>query len=679
MLTRWLVSLSLGMALIAPARSALAQSQFPPGSYVAGELLIGLKDGVSDDEVENDYKGHGGKKLNKHSQIKAHHIKVPEQALEAIEAKLRKNPKIAYVEKNYIATAEAAPNDPGYSSQWHLSQIAAPGAWDLNAGSSSVVIAVLDSGVDTKHPDLIANLLPGRNFIYNTTNVYDNGSNGGHGTAASGAAAAAGNNATGVSGVSWRSKIMPLVVVQNNYASYSHIAAAIMYAADNGAKVISMSLAGTSNSTTLQNAVNYAWNKGLVLVASAGNNANSTPTFPGSYSNVIAVTATDQSDKPASFTSFGNWVSVAAPGKSIYTTNLGGGYGYWQGTSFSTPLVAGLAGLVFSANPNLTNAQVVNLIESNADDLGTAGFDQYYGHGRINAYRTLQATYASVTPPTVSITSPANGATVSGTVNVTASASSSMGISKVEFYVDGALRSTDTVSPYTFPWNTDGLSGTHTLTAKAYDTLGNQTTSTPKSVTIAPAAVPAPTVSITSPANGATVSGTVNVTASASSSVGITKVEFYVDGALRSTDTSSPYAYAWSTTGLSGSHTLVAKAYDTAGNSTTSSTIGVTIAAAAPPPPPSDTTPPAVTIESVTKSGKSVTVTVAASDSESGVAKVELYVNGELKATDTAAPWTFKISSRSLPKGTTSTLYVKAYDGAGNSSDSANAYTTRRR
>lgn len=220
----------------------------------------------------------------------------------------------------------------------------------------------------------------------------------------------------------------------------------------------------------------YAWNKGAVIVAAAANNASSTPMYPAALDNVLAVSATDNYDKPASFTNFGNWIDVAAPGVSIRTTMLGGGYGNWNGTSFATPQVAGLAALIFSANANLTNAQVVDIIKKNADDLGSADFDPYYGSGRINAQRALIAV-GSVPSLFALISSPSNGATVSGMVTVNVNASSTNAISKVDVFVDGVYYASDTGSPYTFNFDTTGLSGTHTLQAKAYDSTGSVSSS----------------------------------------------------------------------------------------------------------------------------------------------------------------------------------------------------------
>src|SRR6185503_11744291 len=144
-------------------------------------------------------------------------------------------------------------------------------------------------------------------------------------------------------------------------------------------------LGGTSYSSTLQSAVDYAWSRGLVVVAAAGNNSSSAGFYPAALNNVVAVSATDGNDNLASFSNFGNWITVAAPGTYIQTTNNGGGYGNWQGTSFSSPQVAALAALIFAKNPALTNSQVVNILKNNSDDLGPASFDTTYGWGRINA------------------------------------------------------------------------------------------------------------------------------------------------------------------------------------------------------------------------------------------------------------------------------------------------------
>src|SRR5581483_7780577 len=205
----------------------------------------------------------------------------------------------------------------------------------------------------------------------------------------------------------------------------------------------------------------------------------------------------------------------------------------------------------------------VNIFTVSADGAVHQGPNELAASGLPRSFTIDDAGSSDTTPPATSITAPANGATVSGTTTVTASASDNVGVSRVEFNLDGALQSTDTTAPYSWSWNTTASSNaSHTLTSTAYDAAGNSATSTAVSVTVNND-LTAPATSITAPANGSTVSGTVSVTASASDNVGVTRVEFYLDGALKSTDTSSPYSWSWDTTASSNaSHTLTSKAYD---------------------------------------------------------------------------------------------------------------------
>lgn len=269
------------------------------------------------------------------------------------------------------------------------------------------------------------------------------------------------------------------------------------------------------------------------------------------------------------------------------------------------------------------------------------------------------------TPPVVSITSPSNGATVSGSFTVAASASDDVSVARVEFYVDGTLRTNDTSSPYSTTVDAGSLSvGSHALTARAYDAAGNNVTSSTVSITVADTT--APTVSLTAPAAGATISGTASVTANASDNIGVARVEFFVDGASRGTDTTSPYAISLNTTTLSnGSHSITARAYDAAGNNTTSAARSVTVSNATTPPP--DTTAPSVSISNpaagATVSG-SIEISATATDNV-GVTRVEFFVDGTLRNTDSSAPFSFSFATSSLTNGTHS-VTAKAYDAAGN-------------
>ncbi len=233
-------------------------------------------------------------------------------------------------------------------------------------------------------------------------------------------------------------------------------------------------------------------------------------------------------------------------------------------------------------------------------------------------------------------------------------------MTKVEFYVNGALQSSSTASPYSFSWNTAAAAnGVYTLSAKAYDAAGNVGQSTNVSVTIFND-TSIPTVSISSPANGATVSGTTSVSATASDNVGVTKVEFYVNGALQSSSTSAPYSFSWNTAAAAnGAYTLSAKAYDAAGNAGNSASVTVTVN--------NDTSPPTVSITSPLANAivkGTVTVKATALDNVK-ISKVEFYLNGVLKGTDTSSPYTYSWVTTSGIDGIY-TLTAKAYDTAGN-------------
>ena len=166
-------------------------------------------------------------------------------------------------------------------------------------------------------------------------------------------------------------------------------ASAMTWAVDHGARVMSISGGGFSASSTLQAAIDHAWHKGVFLVASAGNEANSNPVYPAASNHVIGVAATTNTDAPASFSSFGTWIFLSAPGIPIYTTVKGGGYGFWWGTSFSAPMVAGAVALLLSVNPSLTPQQIRDALMRNSDDIGPAGFDAHFGWGRLNVNKLL--------------------------------------------------------------------------------------------------------------------------------------------------------------------------------------------------------------------------------------------------------------------------------------------------
>lgn len=311
-----------------------------------------------------------------------HTIRIPDQQSQEIIQRLKKHPNIDYVEPNTTFHANYTPNDPLFANQWSLPKIQAPEGWDITQGISSIKIAIVDTGVQANHPDLSGKVINGYDFVEDD---YISQDANGHGTHIAGIAAATTNNTQGISGVAPKVSILAVRVL-NQYGSgtLADVASGIRYAADQGAKVINLSLGTASSSQTLKDAVDYAWNKGAVLVAAAGGNNSSTGSYPASYPNVIAVGGTDQNDQKMSSSSYGtSWVDVAAPGLNIISTFSGSTYRTLSGTSMAAAHVSGLAGLL--ASQSRTASNIRNAIEQTADPVGL----NYWKYGRINVKKAL--------------------------------------------------------------------------------------------------------------------------------------------------------------------------------------------------------------------------------------------------------------------------------------------------
>ena len=355
----------------------------------AKNLIVGFSDKIPND-VNEKVKAHGASVVSKNDELNFVVVDPKGRNKAELMAEMRGLPKTAYVEEDYIATAFLDPNDPGYPSQWGPKDINAPLAWNITLGSSGVIVAIVDTGVDYNHPDLASNYYPGGyDFINNDANPIDDN---GHGTHVAGIAAAVTNNGIGVAGISQSRIMAEKVLSSSGSGSYSAVASGITHATNNGAKIISMSLGGSSSSITLQNAVNYAWNKGVLIVAAAGNDGSGRISYPAAYSNVIAVSALNQGDSFAVYSNHGKKIELSAPGTNVYSTYLGGGYTSLSGTSMATPFVSGSAALVLSKNGGLTNQQVRNILDNSAVDLGARGRDAYFGYGKVNPYGALLKT-----------------------------------------------------------------------------------------------------------------------------------------------------------------------------------------------------------------------------------------------------------------------------------------------
>ena len=316
----------------------------------------------------------------------------PGEEMEQIR-KLESLPGVEYAEPNYYVYAQEEPNDPRFSSQWGLPKINAPAGWDYTHGSSSVVIAIVDTGIDGTHVDLGAKVIAGYNYVPATPvpiPAHSDSDDSYHGTHVAGIAAAITDNSIGVAGVSWESLLMPVKVLDSSgHGDYADVALGVRYAADHGAQVINMSLGGNEDQQTLRDAVEYAYGKGCLLLASSGNYGWSTLLYPARYSHVMGVGRTNADDTRYSGSNYGEGLNVMAPGSSIYSTMPGNRYDELSGTSMSCPFASGLAALLWAVEPDATNADVQQYMQENAVDLGGPGWDPYYGYGRIDVLGSL--------------------------------------------------------------------------------------------------------------------------------------------------------------------------------------------------------------------------------------------------------------------------------------------------
>jgi thermitase len=411
----WLFIIALVVALLgwgSPLNALASADSYQEGNLA--QILVKFQPGTSASTIAEVHCQNGGRVVEVIPQIGVQVVEVLASQLEEKLAAYLSHPSVEYAEPNSQAQIMATPNDSGFGGQWNMSQIQAPQAWDISHGSSTIAIAILDTGIDQDHPDLSPKIIANVNFSSSPScdDYYR------HGTHVAGIAAAITDNGMGVAGVGYDATLMNVkVFADDGSAGASALAQGIIWAADNGAEVININMIYGYPSITLENAVNYAWEKGAVLVAAAGNYGNSRPTYPGAFSNCIAVAATDADDNLASWSTYGDWVSVAAPGVSIYST-LPDGYGYGSGTCMASPHVSGLAALLFTVVTDTNgngrlNDEVRYAIESTCDDIGAK-----VAYGRINAYKALLTSASSLgsisgTVTDVQISQPVEGATVS--------------------------------------------------------------------------------------------------------------------------------------------------------------------------------------------------------------------------------------------------------------------------
>lgn len=352
------------------------------------------------------------------------------------------------VATNFPVHAELVPSDPFFVDQWGLQSIAAPSAWNVNLGSRSVLVAVVDTGVWWTQPDIQANMWSnpadgthGYDFVDGDTNPMDVDPSGTyHGTGVAGVIAAITDNGQGIAGTAQISVIALRALGSNGQGSSLNTSQAIRWAADHGAKVINLSL-GTNETfigpTDIQLAVNYAWSKGALIVAAAGNSGSSTLDYPARLANVVSVAAIDESGQRASFSNYGSGLDLSAPGTRIVTLSGGNNQPnnvhYLQGTSFSTPFVSGAAALLLSVDPSLTNVELWNILNSTAVQPAGAPqpYNQGYGWGVVNVWNAINA----LSQPFISVNSYPSSVSSSSTFGVTWSILGPTGLAVTDTHV----------------------------------------------------------------------------------------------------------------------------------------------------------------------------------------------------------------------------------------------------
>jgi len=366
-------------------------------------VIIGFKDTPSQAD-KNMIRGHSGDIKHSYTIINAIAAKLPEQAID----KIKKNPKVAYVEMD----GEVHALDTELDNSWGVKRIGA-GTVHADNNGTGVRVAIIDTGIDYTHSDLGANYKDGYDYVNDDADPMDDN---GHGTHCAGIVAAE-DNGEGVVGVAPKAHLYAVKVLDSSGSgSLSDVIAGIQWSQNNGMDVISMSLGSDFGSISLKNACNNASSSGVLLVAAAGNDGNpsgkgDTVDYPARYDSVIAVAATDSNDERARWSSTGPDVELAAPGVSIYSTRLGGGYETKSGTSMACPHVSGTAALVIASDSSLSNDEVRLLLQETADDLGAAGFDTRYGYGLVDAVEA--ASQPDTTPPVPTNTMHVDNITVS--------------------------------------------------------------------------------------------------------------------------------------------------------------------------------------------------------------------------------------------------------------------------
>lgn len=327
-------------------------------------------------------------------------VEVPTEEADRIIQELASDPDVQFVEVDQLLYPGFVPNDPRYPEQWHLLKINAAEAWHGGSGEGQV-IAILDTGVDTNHQEIIGRTLPGTNIVDGSSDVSDVH---GHGTAVAGTAAAITGNGLDIASIAWGAEILPVKITnqENGGAWTSDMAAAMVWAVDNGADIINLSYNNVYRSVSTTSAAEYVKGRGGIVVVASGNDGSGDECgwpFDPSNPSMVIVGASTFEDTKAIWGTCGPQLDVSAPGQGILTLRSGGGVHRVSGTSFSSPLTAGLLATMWSANPALSNDELIQAMLDTVVDLGDPGFDNVYGYGRIDAAAAMARVLSTVPAP----------------------------------------------------------------------------------------------------------------------------------------------------------------------------------------------------------------------------------------------------------------------------------------
>jgi thermitase len=496
----------LVLAVLAGARGSVADASTRTQSSVG--LLVKFEPTASTQARAAALAAVGARDIGIVHDLDVHIVAVPSGRADAALTALDNVASVKYVERDEAARAmDVTPNDYWWPNEWSQIDVGAPKAWSLTTGSPSTIVAVLDTGVDSTQPDLAGSFVPGWNTLNNSSDSSDTN---GHGTNVAGVALARSNNTIGLASYCWSCSLMPVKVLDTGAGSDSSVANGITWATDHGARIISMSLGFTASSTTLQNAVAYAHNHNVVVIAAAGNFGTASPVYPAAYPQVLGVAATDSTDHLYSWSSYGSWVKFAAPGCD-FATGLSSWYGTFCGTSAAAPALAGIAGLAASCAPSATNTQIEQALEASAVAIGSA-----IQYGRVDAYKTLTALGCGAPTGTATAAPPAS--TTLPTISGTAQDGQSL---------TGAPGSWSGTAPitYSYQWNrcSASCSAISNATSNAYTVTGadvgatltlsvtaTNIAGTSSATSAATATVTAAATASASPTTTATLSGSLN-------------------------------------------------------------------------------------------------------------------------------------------------------------------------